>query len=354
LPSPEADLGFNERLLLRGSVATDLALRTALASAISTTMLAADPVRRLRAERKKLEFYAEVADARDPRAVFADPPEVHVRVVARRGSVQILRFDSPYRALNPAVRRGYASHERNAIAHAQHWRHDDGPRPTLCVVHGFGASPAWFNSWFFSLRRFYADGWDVLLSTLPFHGARRGRLAPGNGLELFAHGVAGFNEGVLHGVHDLRALLAYVRRAGAPRIGVTGLSLGGYVTALLAALEPDLAFAIPNAPVVSVPELVPGWFPAGVTTSALRRIAGVPSELVDRALALHSPLSYPAVVPHDRLMVVGGLGDRLAPPEQSLMLWEHWDRPRVHWFAGSHIMHFGRSGYLRDMREVMG
>jgi hypothetical protein len=36
------------------------------------------------------------------------------------------------------------------------------------------------------------------------------------------------------------------------------------------------------------------------------------------------------------------------------MLWEHWDRPRVHWFAGSHVLHFGRSGYLEEMREVMG
>ena len=32
------------------------------------------------------------------------------------------------------------------------WRHDSGPRPTLVVVHGFGASPAWFNIAFFALR----------------------------------------------------------------------------------------------------------------------------------------------------------------------------------------------------------
>jgi hypothetical protein len=317
-------------------------------------MLASDPLRRLRSEREHLEFYAEFAGAGDAGAVFADPPEVAVEVVARRGPVEVLRFRSPYEALNPAVRQAYARHERNAIAHAQHWRHADGPRPTLCVVHGFGASPAWFNSWFFSLERFFADGWDVLLSTLPFHGARRGPRAPGNGLELFAHGVAGFNEGLLHGVHDLRALLAHVRRTGAPRIGVTGLSLGGYVSALLAALEPELAFAIPNAAVVSLPALLPAWFPANVTTSVMRRLVGLPEELVDGALALHSPLAYPPVVPKDRLMVVGGLGDRLAPPEQSLMLWEHWDRPRLHWFAGSHILHFGRGGYLDEMREVMG
>src|SRR5437763_6186758 len=318
-------------MLLGGSVVTDLALRTALASLISTTMLTSGPVRRLRREQGKLEFYAALADAADPTVVFAEPPQVDVEVVGRRGRVEVLRFPSPYRALNPRVREAYARQRRNGVAHAQHWRHVDGPRPTLFVIHGFGASPAWFNAWFFSLHEFFHDGWDVVLFTLPFHGARAGSRLAANGTELFAHGIAGFNEGILHGIHDLRALLAHVRSLGAPRIGVTGLSLGGYVSALLAALEPGLDFAIPNAAVVSLPDLMPGWFPANVTTAVMRRLAGVPDDLVVRAMAIHSPLSYPAAVAKERLMVVGGLGDRLAPPAQSLLLWEHWDRPRLHW-----------------------
>jgi hypothetical protein len=136
-------------------------------------------------------------------------------------------------------------------------------------------------------------------------------------------------------------------------VGVTGLSLGGYVSALLAALEPELDFAIPNAPVVSLPAMMPGWFPANITTTALRRLAGVPDELVDRALAVHAPLRYPPVVPRERLMVVGGLGDRLAPPEQSLLLWEHWGRPRLHWYPGNHLLHVNRAAYLREMRRFM-
>lgn len=335
-------------------MAGDLALRTALASVVSGAMLAGMAGRRPGAERRHVDFYAELGDAGDPAAVFAEPPDVDVEITGRRGPVEVLGFRSPYRALNPAVRRAYARHERNAIAHAQHWRHRDGPRPVLAVVHGFGASPAWFNSWFFSLPRFYEEGWDILLFTLPFHGARAGTRVAVNGIELFAHGVAGFNEGLLHGVHDLRALLAHLRAQGAPRIGVTGLSLGGYVSALLAALEPDLAFAIPNAPVVNLATMTPSWFPANVTTALLRRAGGLPQELVERAMAIHSPLAYPAALPKERLMVVGGLGDRLAPPEQSLLLWEHWDRPRLHWFPGSHVLHFGRRRYFDGMREVMG
>jgi pimeloyl-ACP methyl ester carboxylesterase len=348
-----SELAPASRLLLHGSVATDLVLRTAVASVVSAVILA-------RGSADHLEFYAELGDARDVRAVFAAPPEVEVEVTSRRGPdvpgvhVDVLSFASPFVAVNPVVRDTYARHEANRTGYAQHWRHDEGPRPTLCVIHGFGASPAWFNSSFFSLRGFYDDGWDVLLYTLPFHGARRGTPGLVNGFELFAHGVAGFNEAIFHAVHDFRVLLDYLERIGAPRVGVTGLSLGGYVSSLLAAVEPRLDFVVPNAPVTSMAAMVPSWFPANLAVALRMRIAGVPADLAERALTVHSPLHYAPVVPKDRLMVVGGLGDRLAPPEQSLLLWEHWDHPRLHWFLGSHILHFGRRGYLDDMREVMG
>src|SRR3712207_8697635 len=56
----------------------------------------------------------------------------------------------PYTTLFRSERnRGY---QRNNIVHAQHWRHDDGPRPTLCVIHGFMGSAYLFNSLFLSLR----------------------------------------------------------------------------------------------------------------------------------------------------------------------------------------------------------
>jgi pimeloyl-ACP methyl ester carboxylesterase len=341
-------------LLREGSVAVDLALRTTLASAVGAVMTAGVA----RGERKLLEFYAELAEAGDPGAVFGAPPELEVEVAerARAGGVAIetLRFPSNYVALNGSVRDSYAGHRANAVAHARLWRHEDGPRPTLCVVHGFGASPAWFNSRFFSLGRFCAEGWDVLLYTLPFHGARRSTFGPANGLELFAHGVAGLNEGLIHAAQDLRVLLAFLARSGSPRVGVTGLSLGGYLTALLGALEPGLDFVIPNAAVVSMGDLLGSWFRLNLAAALRLRLAGARADLLGRALRIHSPLNYRPLIAKRRMLLIGGAADRLAPPEQSLLLWEHWNRPALHWFPGSHILHFGRGEYLEKMRAMMG
>lgn len=356
------ELPVLSQVLYHGSVASDYVLRTGLASVLAGASVPRMALGGWRRERELLAFYADLAAEQDATAVFVPPPPV--RIEAREGRapdvpgcvVDLLRFESPYVAVNPALREAYARHENNAVARAQHWRHEDGPRPTLAVVHGFGASPAWFNAAFFSLKAFFAQGWDVLLYTLPFHGSRRGtgKLPALNGVELFAHGMAHMCEGMLHAVHDFRAFLDHLFAQGSPRVGITGLSLGGYTSALLAAAEPRLDFAVPNAAVTWLPPLLAGWFPANLSTEVIRRLSSVPDEELAAALAVHSPLNYRPALPRDRLMVVAGLGDRLAPPEQSLMLWEHWGRPELHCFPGSHVLHFGRGAYLDGMRRLMG
>ncbi|HEX4564518.1 MAG TPA: hypothetical protein VH115_08685 [Solirubrobacteraceae bacterium] len=357
-PAPELDCRSNA--LLRASITSDLVLRTALASVLSGALLRGTLSSAGREDARRLAFYAELADAQDPKRVFERPPE-RVKVKRTRhqddlgglGRVDVVHFRTPYRPLNPALRSEYArAGNRNELVAAHHWRHSDGPRRTLCVIHGFGASPVWFNALFFSLKAFFAEGWDVLLYTLPFHGGRGARLVP-DGIGMFGAGGARIHEAIVQAVFDFRILLDHLERYGAPRVGVTGLSLGGYISALLAAVEERLDFVIPNAPVTWMPALISSWLPANAVVAAGRRVLGISEELLERSFALHSPLTYPPVVPKRRLMIVRGLGDKLAPPEQASMLWEHWGRPRMHSFAGSHVLHFGRSAYLAEMRRLM-
>jgi hypothetical protein len=79
----------------------------------------------------------------------------------------------------------------------------------------------------------------------------------------------------------------------------------------------------------------------------------IPLAEAQDAISVHSPLNYKPLIDRDRLMIIGGLGDKLAPPEQSLLLWEHWNRPRLHWYPGNHLLHVNRAAYLREMRRFM-
>jgi pimeloyl-ACP methyl ester carboxylesterase len=350
-----------ERAVYETTVLADVALRTALGSVVAAAAVPWGLSPAAASENRRLDFYRELAADADPSRTFPDPPRVRVEI-ATPGRVslplgqreaRLLRFSSPYVAVNPAVRRAYGGHSRNRVAYAQHWTHEDGPRPTICVIHGFGASPYWLNSAFFALPWFFGHGYDVLLYTMPFHGLRRGLLAPINGTELFAHGIAHFNEAIIHAVHDFRVFVDHLEREGVEAIGLTGVSLGGYMTALLAAVEPRLRFAIPNAAVIDLEVLQQGWFPTNLAFAGLARLRGLPREEMLSALTVHSPLTYAPLVAPERRMIIGGLGDRLAPPEQSELLWEHWGRPRIHWFVGNHVMHLSRGVYLKEMRRFM-
>jgi hypothetical protein len=41
-------------------------------------------------------------------------------------------------------------------------------------------------------------------------------------------------------------------------------------------------------------------------------------------------------------LIVAGLADRICPPDQAQALFEHWERPAIHWFPGTHMVPIGR------------
>ncbi|AEV72027.1 prolyl oligopeptidase family protein [Mycolicibacterium rhodesiae NBB3] len=360
------DLTLRQRLIVDTSAVADIALRTAIASLIATTMLPTllSGLRgdRSRAEQDQLRFYGELAAEKDPALSFPAPTAVP-RVSSRpaspiaewvaRGNVHNIRFDSSFEAVNPALRDQCRGFTRNNVVHAQHWRHDDGPHPTLCVIHGFMGSPYLFNGLFFSLPWFYRSGYDVLLYTMPFHGSRAEKGSPFSGYGFFANGFSGFAEAMAQAVHDFRSIVDYLEFTGVDRIGLTGMSLGGYTSALIASVDDRIQTVIPNVPVVAPDQTVDEWFPANKVVQLRSLLSDTGSELTKAATQYSSPLNYEPLVPKDRRLIITGLGDRLAPPEQAEMLWEHWDRCAFHWFPGNHILHVSQPDYLRRMTRFM-
>jgi len=355
-------LDLADRVTVGTMAASDAVLRTALASAVSATAIPMGfhPVSLLRAIEATREIYGPMAESRDPSRFFRTPPSgvrVHSepgdwfpRFQPEDGSCETLTFDSPFMPVNPALHDAYLKHADNRTAHARYWRHKDGPRPTLMAIHGFTADFYLLNEWFFALPWFYRMGFDVLLFTLPFHGPRQTRFSPFSGYGFFAGGPAAINETVGQAVHDLRILIDWLQRVrGVEHLGVTGVSLGGFTSAIMAAVEPRLAFSVPNVPVISLVDVVLEWQPIGTAIRTGMKVLGLSIQEARKMTAVSCPLSYKPLLPSERLMIVGGVGDRLAPPKQSRLLWDHWGRCRIHWFPGSHILHLDRGDYLRQM-----
>ncbi|MCB1836106.1 MAG: alpha/beta hydrolase family protein [Alcanivoracaceae bacterium] len=351
------------RTLVNATAAIDAGVRTGLAGMVSAAALPGLlNSNQMREERAQFDFYCRFADASSPHEFFREPEKVsrvHRQKAApwhfrpEDGKVKALHFESPFTPVNPALRDRYLSHSRNRTAWAQHWQHRDGPRPTIIVVHGFVADPYWINTRFLSLPWFYKQGYDVLLYTMPFHGKRQDRLSPFSGSGFFRYGLSHVNEAFAHTIHDLRIFMRYLRDLGVEEIGATGISLGGYTSAMLSCVEDSLNFVIPNVPVVSLIDLMLGWFPLNVEVTGAMRRQGLDITDLRHVTAMHSALNWPSLVPPEKRLIIGGAGDRFVPPKQIWLLWQHWQQCALHWFPGNHLIHLDQGRYLKDMRRFL-
>jgi pimeloyl-ACP methyl ester carboxylesterase len=299
----------------------------------------------------------------NPAQFFREPPAA-VRVTEYEPRWQIfepedgrcvgLKFQSPYEPWNRRFEEHFESHRNNRTARARWWRHDGAPRPVLLAIHGFMADPYWLNVRFFSLRQFYEQGYDVVLFTLPHHGLRAENATYYSGQGFFTAGMSGINEHMGQAICDLRVLLRYLKRdCGVEHVALTGVSLGGWTAALYASIDDQVEAVIPNVPVVSPVDLLLEWAPAGVIVRTGLFALGWSVRYLREVMAVTTPLTYTPKLATERLMIIGGVGDRLAPPKHSRLLWDHWNRCRIHWFPGNHVLHLDRGEYIDQIGQVL-
>ncbi|WP_394833167.1 hypothetical protein LVJ94_42365 [Pendulispora rubella] len=355
--NPGTELDAKHWLAIRAAAAADRVMRSGLSAALTVAATPSVwPRRRFAQDLRRLELHEALARKADPVAAFPRP-DSHVRVEAFPLRMEIpgqrLLFRSTFQPRHPELADSYGRLQRNVHACAQHWFHPGGPRPTLIMIHGYWLDSHWVNARWFALRWFYKHGYDILLYTMPFHGPRCERWDPWSGFRLFSHGWTHTNEAISQAVHDLRIFIDYLEGRGVPRVGLSGLSLGGYVAALMAGIDDRLAFCIPNAPPVSPVDLGLEWIPSSAGVRAFLKRHGLSVPQMRGLLAVHNPLTYAPRIGTDRILLIGGAADRFVPPKHIQLLHRHWPGSNLHWFPGNHVIHWHQGEYLRKMKRFM-
>ncbi len=344
--------------MARGGVgmAAKVAADEAILSTMSMTrgLPRGDRAVRIRAEvDDALEIFTSRGWVEKPESYHRDPLPLdapRIREAKSRGiAYEHLSFDSEYEpyAEEPGRKR-WLGYTKNQTAHAWVLRHPGPARPWLVCIHGYQMGSPLVDLGAFDPRLYHQKlGLNMLLPVLPLHGERKYGRRSGDGFmgtqpldTLHAEAQA---------MWDIRRLLSWVRAQEAPAIGVLGLSLGGYNTALLASVEPGLACAIPGIPATSFERLLFGHSHDAQTRELLD--AGVSPELLHQVFRPISPLVLePKVAPEGRA-IFGAVADRLVPPDQVRDLYEHWGEPPIEWYQGSHLT-FMRERGVKSLIET--
>jgi pimeloyl-ACP methyl ester carboxylesterase len=142
-------------------------------------------------------------------------------------------------------------------------------------------------------------------------------------------------------VLEAHALMNWLTERGHPATGVTGYSMGGFMSAYAAALYRAPIVAVPCAAGVSPGftfvhthmQKVPDW-------DALRQSVDNPRERFEELLDVLSVDRLSPPVDTESAFVLAAERDAIVPPEQSVLLHRHWQGSRLRWLNAGHITGF--------------
>jgi cephalosporin-C deacetylase-like acetyl esterase len=265
-------------------------------------------------------------------AVFAY--ELRTVLTERRYTVSRLTFPSPIKT--PDV-------ETNTV-HAEYFAPSgrEGKRPAVIVLHILGAD--------FPLSRYVAArladrGVAALFVKLPYYGERRPASGAPSTKRFLSSDIERTVTAMRQGVCDVRRAAAWLASRGQvdrEHLGVTGISLGGIVSSLAAAVDPSIREGVFLLAGGDLSRIL--WtMPEGATFRTWWKESGRTEADLKALTDPFDPMFYASGLASKRVLIIAGKVDEVVPPSSTLVLWEASGRPPIRWFDCGH---YSAAGYL--------
>ncbi len=306
------------------------------------------------------EFFAEKGWFSDPASYHRTPPPLRALQITEKEESGItgrtrykeLLFESEYEP-HPGEpgRERWLAHADNGTAVAYVLEHEDGDRPWVISVHGFGMGTASSNIHGLAADWMHEElGLNVLMPVLPLHGPRSPTRFSGGGLlqPEFANVLHLFSQAVW----DIRRLAGWIGRRTDRPIGMHGVSLGGYTVSLASAFIDDLSCVIAGIPAVDFTSLARDNEPW--TYQAYGGDLQTDWSLVNEVMYPVSPLTYQPRLEIEERYIYAGVADRVTRPDQARALWRHWGRPQIDWMPSGHVLATMKKGLRPVLRDILG
>lgn len=250
------------------------------------------------------------------------------------------RFAARYREKYGAVDVVYARRIRPAVAPAK-------PRPRLLYLHGYMQPETYLEELFLLVGMARLLDMEIVQLQPPYHGRRTPARALYGGELYWTADVVRSIEALRQTLLDARTLLGILLEEDPRPVGITGISLGGALTAALTCLEPRFAF---SAPLIAHMDLAAMLRDAPVLATMRRELArfGWGVDEFRRFVGDIGWYDLAPVVPVERIHLFAASEDLFFEPRLVEDMRRRWGDPAITWYPCSHM------GFIPRLPFVLG
>lgn len=283
-------------------------------------------------QKQDLITYHDIIQQQSPEQFFAQPdvipaiPESFNRIqTTEHYDVFDFHFPSAYTSPWP---------ENNTV-YGRYFQTKRRPAaPTTIVLHGW---LAFSYVWFAAICRHLAQaGIHAVLIQLPYHMRRQPRQSQFSGQFTINGQLERSIEMIRQAISDTRSVINWVKSNPASPVGVWGISLGGWVGAMVTAVEARLDFSVLMIPAVR-PDDITWHSPLVPPLKRALQAAGITYEELENALKIVTPKHYRPQLPPDKILLIKSQYDLGVRPQTVDELWEAWGRPPRRCYPHSHM-----------------
>lgn len=192
--------------------------------------------------------------------------------------------------------------------------------PVMIFMHGFmSASDTGYHLW---CRLMNKRGINAIFLHLPYHYSRRPKGFVSGELAISADLIR-LAEGIRQSVKELRLIMSVLKKMGAPKIGLFGMSYGGWIASLTARVDRHVHLLAMVEPIVDISHVM--W--KSLAARTMRRQLqekGVQQDSLSRLFSLVCPFEGRANCSGENILMLAGSYDQIAPPEHVKRLATYW------------------------------
>jgi dienelactone hydrolase len=224
-------------------------------------------------------------------------------------------------------------YRENNTVHAEYFRpKGKGPFPGVIVLDILGGDGEVSRS---IARHLAQNGIAGLFVQMAYYGPRRPTGGPGLITVNVEHTLSGIRQTVL----DIRCATSWLEsrpEIDARKLGILGTSLGSFISALTAAMEPRLDRVVL---LLGGGGLVDAFYenPRAKPFFDAADFVGLTKEKMKRMIASADPLTHAELLKERKLLMIAARRDDIVPPIAAQRLWEATGKPKIIWLDSTHV-----------------